>query len=173
MPNTAHGKSHEADRTIPLLVGDSVFCRNSKDDKLATILVLRLLPSRLTFACVVAAKGPDPLVVTRFAKLITDCGLVHFAFRSDKEPAIVAMLQEACAMAGRKGVHVKTDDEEVVLDDGDSKTGELQSGEHPGAVERAQLAVPENSHPGESQSNGIDERAVQDLVKHVRVLKLA
>ena len=131
MPNTSHSKSHEAERTIPLLVGDYAFCRDSKDDKLATLLVLRLLPYRSTFAFVVAAKGPDPLVVTRLAKLITDCGLVHFAYRSDKEPAIIAMVKEACAMAGRKGVHVKSDDEVIALEDGGSETGELRTDEHP------------------------------------------
>ena len=174
MPNIAHMKSHEADRTIPLLVGDYAFCRDSKDEGLATLLVLRLLPYRLTFAFVVAAKGSDPLVVARIARLITECGLVHFAYRSDKEPAIISMIQDACAMAGRKGVHVKGDDDTpVILEAGDSQTGELQEDEHPRAVESAHLAVPEHSHPGESQSNGIAERAVQDLVNHVRVLKLS
>ena len=174
MPNTAHVKSHEADRTIPLLVGDYAFCRDSKDEGLATILVLRLFPYRLTFAFVVAAKGPDVLVISRLAKLITDCGLVHFAYRSDREPAIVAMIREACAMAGRKGVHVAGDDEVVVeLEGGDLQAGEIQPDVHPRAVEESHVAVPEHSHPGESQSNGLAERAVQDLVNHVRVLKLS
>ena len=117
--NIPHVKSHESDREIPLLVGDYAFCRDSKDESLATLLVLRLYPYKLIFGFVVPAKGPDPLVVTRLAKLITDCGLVHFAYRSDKEPAIISMIQEACAMAGRKGVHVKGGDESVVLDAGD------------------------------------------------------
>ena len=174
MPNVGHVRSHEADRTIPLLVGDYAFCRDSRDEYLATLLILRLFPYKLIFACVVPSKGPDPMAVTRLAKLITDCGLVHFAYRSDKEPAIISMLQEACAMAGRKGVHVKTDnDSEIALEAGDSQTGELQDDEHPRAVDRSLIAVPEHSHPGESQSNGVAERAVQELVNHVRVLKLA
>lgn len=155
-------------------MGDYAFCKDSKDESLATLLILRLFPYRLIFAFVVQAKGPDPIVVTRLAKLITDCGLVHFAYRSDKEPAIISMMQEACAMAGRKGVHVKSDIEpEIALEDGDSKTSELQDDEHPRAVEHSNVAVPEHSHPGESQSNGLAERAVQELVDHVRVLKLA
>ena len=173
-PNTAHSKSHEAERSIPLLVGDYAFCRDSKDEGLATLLVLRLFPYRLTFAFVVANKGPDPVVVTRLAKLITDCGLVHFAYRSDKEPAIISMIQEACGLAGRNGVHVKNDeDAQAILGDKDSETGEVQDDQHPHAVDRSHVAVPEHSHPGESQSNGLAERAVQDLVNHVRVLKLA
>lgn len=56
LPNIAHGKSHEAESTIPLLVGDYAFCRDCKDEGLATRLVLRTLPYRLTFAFVVANK---------------------------------------------------------------------------------------------------------------------
>ena len=173
-PNTGHIRSHEADRTIPLLVGDYAFCRDSKDESLATLLILRLFPYKLIFAFVVPAKGPDPLVVARLAKLITDCGLVHFAYRSDKEPAIIAMIQEACSIAGRHGVHVKSDEEgDVALQPGDSQTGELREEEHPRSIDHSHVAVPEHSHPGESQSNGLAEKAVQDLVNHVRVLKLA
>ena len=121
-----------------------------------------------------AAKGPDPLVVNRIAKLITDCGLMHFAYRSDKEPAIISMIQEACALAGRKGVLVKsTDDADAVLDAADSPTGELKEEDHPKAVDRTHIAVPEHSHPGESQTNGLAERAIREVVDHIRVLKLA
>ena len=45
-----------------------------------------------------------------------DVGLVHFAYRSDKEPAIIALIQEACARAGRRGVRVNSD--VPVLEDG-------------------------------------------------------
>ena len=172
-PNTRHLRSHEQDRQIPLLVGDYGFVRDSRDEDVATLLVLRLYPYKLTFAMVVKSKGPDPSTVARIARLITDFGLVHFAYRSDKEPSIVSMIQEACALSGRNGVQEKNVDEEVILDEGDSSTGELQSDLHPRQVERSHVAVPEHSHPGESQSNGIAERAIQDLVDHVRVLKLA
>lgn len=36
-------------------------------------------------SCVVDLKGPDPDVVARLARLLRECGLVHFTFRSDKE----------------------------------------------------------------------------------------
>ena len=145
-PNNGHMKTHEAERSIPLLVGDYAFCRDSKDESLATLLILRLLPYRLTYAFVVPAKGPDPLVVTRLARLITECGLVHFAYRSDREPAITAMIQEACAMAGRKGVQVKADHEPAIKDDdGEPETGDIREDEHPREVEGSSIAVPEHS----------------------------
>ena len=59
------------------------------------LLILRLYPYKLFFACTVAAKGPDPLVVAQISKWIVDCGLVHFEYRSDKQTSIVAMIQEA------------------------------------------------------------------------------
>ena len=68
---------------------------------------------------------------------------------SDKEPAIISMIQEACAMEDQNGVHVKSDDEaEAALDDGDSNTGETQEDTQPRAGDRAHIAVPEHNHPG-------------------------
>ena len=49
----------------------------------------------------------------------------------------MSMIQEACTMSGRHGVREKeTEAEEVVLEDGDSCTGELQGDHHPSSVER-------------------------------------
>ena len=110
-------------------------------------------------------------MVTRIAKLITDCGLVHIAYRSDKEPTNISM--KTCGLARRKGTHTKSvEDAQVILGDEDSKTGESQADQHPRAVDHAHIAVPEHSRPGESQSNRLAERAVQDLVNHVRVSEL-
>ena len=164
-PNDPHSLSHESSRTIPLLVGDFGYMRDSKDDDNATILVLKLYPFRLNFACVVASKGPDPLIVSRISKWLTDSGLMHFAYRSDKEPSIVAMIQQACAMAGRNGVHVKTleDDEAEYSDTPDSTV----------PIDRAMVAVPEHNHPGESQSNGLSERSIQEVVGQIRTIKMS
>ena len=89
-PNTPHTKSHESDRTIPLLVGDYGFIKDSSDADNATVLVLKLYPFKLIFACLVPSKGSDPLGVARLSRFITECGLLHFAYRSDREPAIVS-----------------------------------------------------------------------------------
>ena len=89
-PNIPHVKSHESDRTIPLLVGDYGFVKDGSDDENATLLVMKLYPFKLIFACLVPSKGSDPLVVARLCRFIMECGLVHFAYRSDTEPAIVS-----------------------------------------------------------------------------------
>ena len=52
-----HLKSHESERTIPLLVGDYGFMKDGSDDENATILVLELHPFKLIFACLVPGKG--------------------------------------------------------------------------------------------------------------------
>ena len=150
-PNVPHLKSHESDRTIPLLVGDYGFIKDSSDDENITILILKLFPYKLIFACVVPSKGSDPLVVARLCRFIMECGLLHFAYRSDREPAIVSLIQDACAMAGRNGVKVHAVEDEASDPE----------------VERARIAVPEHSHPGESQSNGLTESAIKELIDEV------
>ena len=156
-PNTPHLKSNESERTIPLLVGDYGFIKDGADEDNATILVLKLYPYKLVFACLVNGKGSDPLAVARLCRFIMECGLVHFAYRSDREPAIVSLIQDACAMAGRNGVSIQAIEDEAPEPE----------------VERAQVAVPEHSHPGESQSNGLAERAIREVVDEIRTLKMS
>ena len=152
-----HLRSHESERAIPLLVGDYGFVKDGSDDENATILVLKLYPFKLIFACLVPGKGSDPLVVARLCRFIMECGLVHFAYRSDRKPAIVSLIQDACAMAGRNGVKVHAVGDEAPDPDG----------------EKAQVAVPEHSHPGESQSNGLAESSMKELIDEVRTLKMS
>ena len=54
----------------------------------------------------------------------------------------MAMIQQACAMAGRNGVLLKGED------DADGVIADVP-------LDRALVAIPEHSHPGESQSNGL------------------
>ena len=45
-------------------------------------------------------------MIDRLVRCIKECGPTQFTYRSDREPAIMAMLDEACSMSGRNG---KTD----------------------------------------------------------------
>ena len=112
-PNAPHLRGHEAERTIPLLVGDYGFVKDGADTENVTELVLKLDPFRLLFACVVPSKGSDLLVVARLCRFIQECGLLHFAYRSDREPSIVSLIQDACAMAGRNGVKMHAIEDEA------------------------------------------------------------
>ena len=176
-PNTQHRKSNEASRIIPLLVGDYGFVRSSLDEKgdLQTVLVLRILPYKLLVASVVPVKGLDQAVAQRVARFIKEAGLVHFAFRSDRELAITSLLEEAIRLSGRRGIPVDTDSPPTQVDpprpmveddEPDAPTCLPWKAAPDGAV----VAVPELTHPGESPSNGIAERAVETVVDHTRTI---
>ena len=66
------------------MVGDYCFVKRSGDEYMVTGLVIKVYPYKLIFGCIVQSKEPDPLVVARLAQFIKDAGLVHFAYKSDK-----------------------------------------------------------------------------------------
>ena len=183
-PNTPHTKV-KSDRSIPLLVGDYCFPKHSADTEAMTALVIRVYPYKVFFVCSVLAKGRDPQVIHRLARFIKDCGLTHFTYRSDREPSIVAMLDEACALTGRNGTKEASDD---VIEDispsaladtsGDLTNVDLDVADGDGATklvdtEVTHTAAPEMTHPGESQSNGLAERSVGLWEDQFRTLKHA
>ena len=127
------------------------------DESNATVLVFKLYPFKLIFSCLVSGKRSDPLIVARLCRLIMECGLVQFVYRSDGEPAIVSLIQDACAMAGRNGVSIRSFEDESVARD----------------VDRAHVAVPGHSHPGESESNWFAESTMKELIDAIRTLKMS
>ena len=143
-----------------------------------TVLVLRVLPYKLLFSSIVPVKGLDMDVAARVARFIREAGLVHFAYRSDRELAITSLLEEAIRISGRKGVPTDTDeppdnfDFPIEVSQDDEPDAPISTPKKP-AEEGTVIAVPELTHPGESQSNGIAERAVETVVDHTRTLVLA
>ena len=172
-PNNRHLASQEKERIIPLMVGDYTPLRDSRDDDYATLLVLKVYPFEMICACAGMSKGPDPMVVARLCKFIMDTGLLHFAYRSDQEPSIIALIRDARTMAGRNGAKITVDESPAELEEGDLEVGELQADRSELEIDRSLVAVPEHSHPGESQSNGLAERTIQEVVDQARTLKLA
>ena len=134
--NAAHHKSSSEERSLPLFVSDYCFVRKP-DEKLVTILVGRLYPSRAVFAAVCDAKGPDDPVTDRLATFFRETGHSHIVYKSDQEPALVATIAEAIKRSNRSG---------------DGKPGD----------EFTQM-VPEWSAVGESASNGRAERTIQQV----------
>lgn len=172
--------STDAERTIPLLVGDYASLRNFNDEDSLTVLVMRVYPYKFWMVCWVPGKGRDTRVVARIARFIKDAGLTHFAYRSDREPTIAAMIDEACALSGRKGIKLTSDgeDQDVALDPddlGELSTADVLVGNDSSDVDQLRVesthtAKPEVSHPGESQSN---EKSVGDYIGQLRTLKTA
>ena len=186
-PNTHHRSLKNSERTVPLMVGDYCFPKHTADSESLTVLVIRVYPYKLFFTCSVPCKGRDPHVVNRLARFIKECGLLHFTFRSDREPAILAMMEEACTLSGRKGSKdLATTDAEAISHEEmfiDNPDGVVLADEVPVSdiphvpssrlVESTHTAAPELTHPGESQSNGLAERSVGIFEDQFRTLKHA
>ena len=163
---------------LPLLVADYAFVRNSLDAVLLKLLVVRVYPFGLWFVTVVDRKGVDDSIIQRLADFITETGLVHYAYRSDREPATVKLFQEACRECGRAGQDVTPEkDPNVSASDGliyDMTASSADIGEadlhedEPKTRSPVVTGVPEHSHPGESASNGKAEVAVRMIVDHRR-----
>ena len=92
----------KSDSTVPLLVTDYCYLRDSVDQDLLTVLVARVYPWKMTFAMAVDAKGRDEDAIKRLASFIRTCGLAQFNYRSDQEPALLALAEEAIALSGRE-----------------------------------------------------------------------
>ena len=176
--NAQHRSAVEQLRVIPLLVADYCFLRFSTSSITRTVLVMRLYPYRLFFGCVVPRKGADPLVVKKLANFIRDSGLSHFVYRCDREHAIGSIIDESCSLLGRSAQKVTSDDDRkdlpfpvaVVEDDEPDAPTEVPKAPAP---EGPLIMVPELTHPGESQSNGLAERSVGILEDFVRTTILA
>ena len=95
-PNSHHARSKAEDRKAsPLLVADYCFMKDNNDDDIVTVLVVRLYPAKAILATVCPAKGVDDHVISRVTKFISDSGYLKLIYRSDQEPALRAMLEEA------------------------------------------------------------------------------
>ena len=177
-PNLQHASSHEHLRTIPLLVGDYCFLRRRDESYLATCLVLRLYPYKIFMACIAPHKGVDPLVIRMVTKFVRDMGLVHFAYRCDREAALNAMIEDAINKAGRTAQRVHSDDP-AEDSEAPSAVAEEEEPDAPTHVPQTPqapfvtIAVPELTHPGESATNGLAERSVRTLQEQIRTLLTA
>ena len=128
---------------------------------LATILVAREKSTKMTLATVVPIKGASvEHPVRRTLTFLKEIGLegADVVFKSDQEPAL-KNLQNTIA-AGRTA---KSKIEKFDKDDGPAD----------GAAPGVGRTIHESSPVGSSQSNGMIERAIQDVEGQVRTLKLA
>ena len=69
--------------------------KDNQDEGIATVLVLRLYPAKAVLATVCPAKGVDDHVISRVTSFIHDSGYLKLIYRSDQEPALRALLEEA------------------------------------------------------------------------------
>ena len=69
--------------------------KDKDDDDVLTVLAARLYPSKAILATVCPSKGVDDHVNSRVSKFIEDSGYLKLIYRSDQEPSLRAMLEEA------------------------------------------------------------------------------
>ena len=114
---------------------------------------MKLYPYHLFLACGVPKKGLDPLVVSRISRFIREMGLVHFAYRCDREASLNAMLEEAISRTGRTGKRFSPDSSDnnfpfpvaVPEEDEPDAVTEVPA---PVTPVGPTIAVPEVTHPG-------------------------
>ena len=176
--NTPHRHS-TTDRKLPLLHSDYGFLRDNLADDLSPFLGVYVKPWKLYWAIPVDIKGPEPKLVSKLAQVIRFIGLTHFVHRNDKEPALRALIWDATKLAGMRMNFIDNDGNELTEEQSKKLMDETRAivkknGTHlPPLPSHPIVAVPEESHPGESKSNGAIEMAIQRIEDQARTLKLA
>ena len=95
-PNSHHARSSSEDRkSSPLLVADYCFMKDNQDEDITTVLVVRLYPAKAILATVCPSKGVDEHVISRVTSFVRDSGYLKLIYRSDQEPALRALLEQA------------------------------------------------------------------------------
>ena len=178
-PNDHHRNVRGSEKSIPLVVEDYGCPETSDEDAPMTWLIMRGYPYKIWMCCKVPNKGRDPQVEARIVRFIKETGLTHFAYRSDREPAMTSMIDKACALSGRKGIKVAPEHDDIadnhglqpgdVVTDGALRTDDLNASNTPYVEsdlysESTHTACSELSRPGESQSNGLAEKSVRDFI---------
>ena len=100
--------------TIPVIAIDYGFL-NERDDLLqeaagAPILVSKCNPDREIGAAVVPTKGADECAVAELKNDVICSGFTAVLFRSDNEPAILALKEPAATALKLAGVNVKIEE---------------------------------------------------------------
>ena len=128
---------------------------------LATILVAREKSTKMNLATVVPMKGASvEYPVRRTLTFLKEIGLegADIVLKSDQEPALKDLLNTVAARRSATSKIERCDEDE-------------QSGDK--SAQAVGRTVHESSPVGSSQSNGLIERAIQDVEGQVRTLKLA
>ena len=109
------------------------------------------------------------------ARFIRDASSANVAYTSDREHVITSLLEEAIRISGRQGIPTETEEPSdnttfpVDVADNDEPDAPTVIHNKP-QPQDSMVAAPELTHPGESQSNGLAERAGESVVDHTRTI---
>ena len=188
--NVLHVKPPGVARS-PFVAAAYGFLTMRDTDEVIHFICVCVKPWRIYFASVIGIKGPNPQVVKRLARWFGELRLSQFAYHSDREPTIRALLRAATITAGVTAIDEskpETHDSHahgpiagvaVRYNAPDNLADQLfQQLQEEDAIPVVPLhtvpvAVPEESMPGESRSNGQAERAIQTIEDQLRTMKAA
>ena len=87
-----------------MIHADDYLIRDKEDERALTVLVGRMSPSKALFATMCHTKDPQDLyALNRLENCLKDEGVSKVAYRSDQEPAIVALIEAAICNCGKAG----------------------------------------------------------------------
>lgn len=93
-PNAPHPLLQPFCRRVPLVVMDYCFIRCGPGNELLTVLVAKVCPHLVMFACPCDVTSQDVYVTSRFANWLRSCGLVRCTYMCDQEGALRTMTVE-------------------------------------------------------------------------------
>ena len=116
-PNHHHRRYKSPERRIPFVVADYGYARNSGEDNLICILVIKIYPFGLFWAAVGEGTSlHDENVARRIAGLFQNPGLLQIAFRSDQEATLTSMFDAACRLSWRKPLPITAEQEGAAVE---------------------------------------------------------
>ena len=138
------------------------------EGNLIALFVVRIRPFGVYVAPIVDATRTTDFAIGSVYGWVLQCGLVRFVYRSDRGRALKYLLGAAVRESGREA---KPPDAGAAEDD---VVVHWLAGEQDTITSvPAQIATPEHSSVGESQSNGAAERSVQRVEDQARTAKAA
>ena len=140
---------------------------SDKEDDKITCLVGRDRWTKVTFAHVVKGKGlKDDWIVQQVHDDIRSLGYPEIRLRADTEVAIKALLEKAKDLRDHRG----SGGTEIEGDAGSRRTNDEGEEKHEDTGQKANM---DDATPGQPQTNGVAEKAVQDVTTQTRKYKIA
>ena len=167
--NPAHKKNVRVERKLPVVSMDYMFMSKKPDNDqlMYPILVMKDRKSGGIWTIPTDRKGKSGLnVVPRVIEVLNGLGYHRIVLKTDQENAITDLQAEVRLLLHKEIVELQ----EQVKRNAESRSS--SSGDTPSSANHVSCEIIlENSPVGESQANGLVERAIQEIQGHIRAVK--